>query len=292
MDLQTTYKVDGFDAPFTNVQHINTMAATSYEDFLKNVLENVKLSNPRIQNLPGFQKVKGNDRPIAIVGGGPSIKTQIEEIKKFNTIIVAGSAHDFLRDNNITPTYGVICDPDPVSIKYYTKLDTETTYMIATSCDKEIMNHFKSHQLVLWHCHEEQASIRIREVEPNYYGVAGGCTVGLRSICIAILLGYNNIHLFGFDSCLGEEDNAHHAYSFATEAEEDYGVVHTIKLGKDKPGEKSYKCIGYQLAQAHHFKEFYQAHCNLFTPTFHGKGMLPDLVELMHQEAKTQETIQ
>ncbi len=290
------HHVDGFDAPFTNVVHINTMAATPYEDFIKNCLENIKLKVPRLQNLPGFQKVKGKNKKIAIVGGGPSVKTQIEKIREFNTIIVAGSAHDFLRENNITPTYGVICDPDPVSINYYKNLDTETTYLIATSCDPKIINHFKDHQLVLWHCHEEQAAQELRKVEESYYGIAGGCTVGLRSICIAIMLGYSNIHLFGFDSCLGE-NKEHHAYGFSTEAEEDYGITHKIKLGKDEPGEKTYTCIGYQLAQAHHFKAFYFEHFKLFTPTFHGEGMLQDLGAMMKIEvekhiASQKETIQ
>lgn len=285
--IEEKYHVPGFDVPFTPVKIINTQAATSADVFLNNVLENIKLKVPRFEQLPGFQKIKGNNKPIAIVGGGPSVKTQIEKIKEFKTIIVAGSAHDWLIEQGIIPTYGVICDPDPVSINYYKKLDSEVTYLIATSCDPKIVEHFKDHSLVLWHCHSEDAAVKIKEVEKEYYGIAGGCTVGLRSLCIAILLGYNNVHLFGFDSCLGVEDNSHHAYGFSTEAEEDYGITHKIMLGKDKPGEKVYTCIGYQLAQAHHFKEFYFAHYNLFTPTFHGEGMLQDLAVMLKAEVET-----
>jgi len=296
-NVPEAYHVDGFDAPFTPVKLINTQAATSASVFLENVLENIKLKVPRLEHLPSFRKIKGNDHPIAIVGGGPSVKTQIEKLKEFKTIVVAGSAHDYIISQGIKPTYGVICDPDPVSINYYTKLDTETTYLIATSCDPKIVNHFKEHQLVLWHCHSEEASIEIKKVEKEYYGVAGGCTVGLRSLCIAILLGYNNIHFFGFDSCLGLEDNSHHAYGFSTEQEEDYGITHKIKLGKDRPDKKTYTCIGYQLAQAHHFKEFYFEHYNIFTPTFHGDGMLQDLGAMLKLEveahiAKQKETLQ
>jgi len=296
-NIPEMHHVDGSDAPFTPIKVINTQAATSADTFLDNVFTNIKIKVPRLQSLPGFQKIKGKDKPIAIVGGGPSLKTQIEELKKFKTIIVAGSANDYIMSQGIIPTYGVICDPDPVSINYYSKLDTEAIYLIATSCDPKIVNHFKDHQLVLWHCHTEEAAIKIKEVEPEYYGVAGGCTVGLRSVCIALLLGYSNIHFFGFDSCLGIEDNAHHAYGFSTEQEEDYGITHKIRLGKDKPGEKVYTCIGYQLAQAHHFKEFYFTHFNLFTPTFHGDGMLQDLGAMLKTEveahvSKQRETLQ
>lgn len=291
------HHVPGFEAPFTPVKVVNTQAATSIDVFLENVLTNIKLKVTRFQNLPGFQKVKGNDKPIAIVGGGPSVKTQIDKIKEFKTIIAAGSCNDYLMSQGVVPTYGVICDPDPVSINYYTKLDTEVIYLLATSCDPKIIDHFKDYQRVLWHCHSEEAAIKIREVEPEYYGVAGGCTVGLRSLCIALLLGYNNIHFFGFDSCIGIEDNSHHAYGFSTEAEEDYGVVHKIKLGKNAPGDKTYHCIGYQLAQAHHFKSFYFEHFNLFTPTFHGEGMLQDLGAILKAEvdnhiAKEREKLQ
>ena len=65
--------------------------------------------------------------------------------------------------------------------------------------------------------------------------MGGGCTIGLRSISIAILLGYTNIHFFGFDSCL-DTDGTGHAYSLSTEDEVlgligENGKIHKVRLG-------------------------------------------------------------
>jgi len=84
-------------------------------------------------------------------------------------------------------------------------------------------------------------------------------------------------------SCNGVEEADHHAYDFQNEVEKDYiGGFMDLKLGlEDGPDKKVYKVAGYQLAQAHHFKDFYGDYGNFFTPVFHGDGLLPDLWKLM-----------
>jgi len=85
-------------------------------------------------------------------------------------------------------------------------------------------------------------------------------------------MGYKEIHLYGFDSCLGE-NQTHHAYNFS-DHREDLGVLREVKL--DVPDSKTYICAGYHLAQVENFMKFYDVAKNFFRPVFHGEGYMQD----------------
>lgn len=279
MQMEKEQVVNGKDnTAFFPLQGVNTTTATAYDDILANVKKNVKRNLPRLHQLPEFHKVKGHNKPIALVGGGPSLKYYLDDIRQYRTIFACGSSHDYLRENNINLAYAGICDPDPLSIKYFQKLDAETKYLIASNCDDKIFEHLKNHQVVMWHCHSDQ--FKTEEIEPGYQAVGGGCTIGLRAICIAMILGYTNIHLFGYDSCLGEDESSH-AY-----LAEDVGEIYEIKVGtKDKLSEnaKIFKCAGYQLAQADQFIDFYKKQREFFTPTIYGDGLIAEIMKHENQ---------
>jgi hypothetical protein len=277
---------------FTRLDLVQTHAATAIETSIENVRYNLKKGYPRFRDLPEFRKVKGPNKKIAFVGGGPSVKHYVDDIKQFRTVVACGSANDWVMQNGITPTYSIICDPDPVSINYFQHLDTETKYLIASCCDPKIFEHLKEHQIILWHCDSDEQRSELQKIDPTYDAIGGGCTVGLRAISIAIMLGYSNHHYFGYDSCLGEDD-AHHAYGFSTK-EEELGKIYTVKVGDDKGHDenaKAYRCAGYQLAQAYHFREFYQHFAHYFKPIFYGDGLLPATMRQINKGLKLERTV-
>lgn len=285
--VQNTETQNG--APFFPLAGISTNAATPSTKQFENLKENIKLGLPRLKNQPEFHKVKGFDVPIALVGGGPDLVNQLEELKKFRTIICAGSPHDFLIKNNIVPTYAVMCDPDSVGLNYFKIPHTETKYLLSSGCDPLIFKHFENYQRVLWHCHSDDyltEEFNMREVDPEYDAIGGGCTVGLRSMSIALCLGYSNVHFFGYDSCLGS-DKSGYAYDLSTQKEkDDLGQIYAVKKGfldENKPGEDTYYCLGYHIAQTEQFKDFWSTHHEYMVPTFHGKGLLPDMINMIQK---------
>lgn len=280
------------NVPFYPLAGISTTAATPSTQQFENLKQNIKLGLPRLKNQPEFHKVKGFEIPIALVGGGPDLINQLEELKKFRTIVACGSSHDFLIKNNIIPTYAVMCDPDPVGLNYFQFPHTETKYLLSSGCDPLIFKHFENFQRILWHCHSDDyltEGFNIKEIDPEYDAIGGGCTVGLRSLSIAMCLGYSNINFFGFDSCLGS-DGSGYSYNLSTEKEkEDQGKIYLIKKGfitESKPEDGVYYCLGYHLAQAEQFKDFWAAHHEYFVPTFHGKGLLPDMINMVQKREK------
>lgn len=311
MDMEHPIHLDGhipegaFIPPpgsITRVAGITTNAATSTNVQFEQIEENLKLGLPLLATLPEFNKVKGKNKKIALVGGGSSLKDEklLKELSMFKTIMACGSVHDYLITQGIIPTYASNCDPDAVCAGYYTKSDTEVKYLIASNAAKEVLDTLKDKQIVLWHCHSDEIKEKMIELETktykrDYQAVGGGCTVGLRSISIALCLGYSNIHLFGFDSCMGADGSDHHAYDWANPEVESKLIerVHKIQIGTEegplKDG-KHYYVAGYQLAQMENFKDFYSRHKEYFMPTFHGKGALHDYYKLIKSlESKNQE---
>lgn len=279
--------------PFVRLGGCTTVAATPSTIAFKNIKENLKGNYIRLQKLPEFKKLKG-DLPIALVGGGPDVKNHLEEIKKFKTIISCGSSHDFLIENHIIPTYSTLCDPDPVSINYLKNKHLEVKYLLASACDPKIYSHLKDCPIAMWHCHSDDYNDKMKEIEDPYEGVGGGCTIGLRSVSIALMFGYKNIHFFGFDSCLDTYKQGY-AYELSSQEEKDaVGEIYQIKMGmgEDSPVEKIYHCAGYHLAQAEHFRLFLSHHGDMFNPTFHGEGLLPDLINMIQTEARKLRTLQ
>jgi hypothetical protein len=270
---------------FQKLEVVNTQAATPSSITKLKILDNLKRNLPTLHGMPEFKQIKSE--PIALIGGGPSVSNYIEEIKGFKYTIACGSAHDFCVKNNIIPTYATACDPDPITANYLTKPQIWTKYLIASGCDKKVFDYLKGFSTYIWHCHSDDYMDMRAQMGGEYQAVGGGCTVGLRSLSIALMLGYWDIHFYGFDSCMGD-NLEHHAYDFSDETEE-IGQIYTVRFGNEKNSfkEKDYKCAGYQLAQASHFKEFYSQYCNVFKPTFHGDGLLPAMVRhIQNEEAR------
>lgn len=264
---------------FHKLDQVNTVTATAQDEILSNIKANIKRNLTRLHHLPEFHKVKGFNKKIALVGGGPSLKYYLDDIRQFRTVFACGSCNDYLMSNGIIPTYAGICDPDPLSINYYQKLDTEVKYLVASGCDSKIFEHLKKHQIVMWHCHSD--AYKPEDIEEGYQAVGGGCTIGLRAINIALILGYNNIHLFGFDSCMSDDVESH-AYQA-----EDVGTLYSIKVGNDNEldySSKTFKVAGYQLAQAYNFIDMYKKCSDIFVPTIYGNGLLAAIIENMNKQ--------
>ena len=112
--------------------------------------------------------------------------------------------------------------------------------------------------------------------------IGGGCTVGLRAMMIALTFGYGNFHLFGFDTCLPDEET-HHAYEFATDRE-DVGKVTRIRLGSTEG--KEFLMADYHIAQLFDFKTMLKAQARRMRITVHGGGALAEIMRFGCEQAQ------
>lgn len=271
-DTHLTQQIGDKDG-YCLINKITATTATSNEDIKANIAFNIKRNVLRIENYHHFKKI--TDTPIAIVGGGPSLKYNLNKLREFQIILIAGSAHDYLVSKDIVADYCALCDPSPLTLGYIKAPQPHTTYFLASGCDPLVFDKLKNNKVYLWHCYTDLNKDYFYELEPTCHMIGGGCTIGLRSINIAIMLGYYNIHLFGFDGCLSEKEE-NYAYPIV-DKEELKGISNIFNIKLDYDSDKKYKVVGYQLAQADHFKDFLYKYSNMVNFTFHGDGLLRDL---------------
>lgn len=250
---------------YVKIDGVDIHTATPVESLKANILKNNSRGHSEVQDLNEWRK----GMPIAIVGGGPSLADTLDELRKYKYIMACGSVYDYLVENNIIPTWCVVCDADPVVNKYLTKKDIDTKFLVASQCSEETFEFLHDKFVYIWHASGTN-------MEENTFGgdkilIGGGCTVGTRAMALALGFGYTNLQLFGFDTCV--ENNKHHAYDFQTE-EETVGDIIPVKV--EETG-KEYLVARYMLAQIFDFKQMCETYS--FEINVHGRGILKDLVE-------------
>mgnify|MGYP001180821029 FL=1 len=151
------------------------------------------------------------NEPIAIVAFGPSLHDTWREIAKFKTIFTCSGSHKFLLERDIIPTYHLDSDPRAHKTKMLGKLHGSTQYLVASISHPSYIEYLKQQDISkirLWHIFlpENEGLAALPREEPL---ITGGDTIGPRTMKIARLMGYTNMHFFGFDGCVDEKGSSH-----------------------------------------------------------------------------------
>lgn len=223
-----------------------------------NVAANLKRDLPRLHDLPDRRKSKLM-APIALVGGGPSLKKTLNELRAFPDIMVCSSAHDYVVKQGFSPKYAVVCDAHPVTASFLQHPVKDCTYLIASMCDVTVFDALKDHNVIMWN-----ATCGDRDAFNGEPSIDGGCTGILRAILIADYLGWTNQHFFGLDSSF--EDDVEYAYEGNPE--------NTSPIIDAKVRGHWFKSTGSWLGQAEHFREMCVTMRHVFIPTVHGNGLI------------------
>lgn len=273
--------------PLEALKKIDKVEITTAVDtsvIISNILDAKKRNLTPIYDNPAWRE----EMPIAIVGGGPSLSSQLDNLRKYKYIMACGSVHDYLIENNIMPTWCIICDPDPLMLNYLKKIQLNCQYLIASQCAPELFDRFiyipylgYKPKVFMWHCGGDK-------FDPKTFGdsevsLGGGCTVGTRAMVMALSFGYNIQHLFGFDTCL--DGDKHHAYEFNDPNVETVGHIVQIQL-EDNPDSKKFLVAGYMLGQFFDFKNLLGRYANKIKVTIYGDGLLKHLMDIAIEKSK------
>ncbi len=174
-------------------------------------------------------------KSAAIVGGGPSLEAtfpSLQAFKKSGGIVFApNKSHDWLingkrstdRKNRwvrkpLIPNYGVLVDPSP-HIETYMTPHQDVSYLLGAILDYHCYLKFlrANSKVYTWiPTYNEDASDIMMCAEkwpkrPMQF-ISGGSTVGLRTIGLAVSMGVEDIHLYGFDSAYAPKTKDLYAY--------------------------------------------------------------------------------
>ena len=174
--------------------------ANSVEDISRNIEHALTLDY-----IPYGDLIGAKSGAVAIVGSGPSLKTNWHELRNFKgDIIACNAACQFLLEKGITPTYMFCFDADPLVLEFFTP-HKEITYLMASRCVPNAFEVLKGCRVVLWHAAGDE---RIREIlearKVNEPMVTGGSAAVTRAMMLAMPIGYTEVHIYGGDSSFAE----------------------------------------------------------------------------------------
>jgi len=261
----------------TRIEGCKVTTATSTEDILNNIKVSRLLQLPELHTLQEWRE----HMPIAIVGGGPSLKYNLETLRKYKYIMACGSVHDYLIENNIIPTWCIVCDPDPLVNTYMKHRQDSIKYLIASQCSPETFDYLKFFRLYVWHAFGSNVDVPLFGEDTILIG--GGCTVGTRAMVMAMGFGYFTQHLFGMDTCLSD-DYKHHSYEFNDPVKETIGTIHEIKMGG--PDSPTFKVAGYMLGQLFDFQNLLKLHSEVLNITVIGDSLLKYTMDEANRRAE------
>jgi hypothetical protein len=167
-----------------------------------NVSKNVALGLPEVKS-----------PPAVICGGGPSLGETLDSIRELKSagakIFALNNTAKFLTENGIKPDVQVIVDPRPQNVEFLEKQWADEV-LLASQCHPDLFERCKKigYPVRLWHACTEGIE---KYIKPESFRIGGGLTVGLSSLCLVHLLGFREIHLFGYDSSHAKGKS--HAYS-------------------------------------------------------------------------------
>lgn len=226
-----------------------------------------------------------HDKPIVIVGGGPSLKKSLGRIRLHalngHEVWTLNGVHDYLIERGVIPDALVMLDSRPENVEFVRKPNPYVTYYIAARCHPDVFAALDGYEVRLWHPIIDQdrdmeivrecAPFRLNSDKPVAQLVGGGSTVGLRAMYLAWwILGFTEFHIYGFDSSY--EDGDGHAYQQALN-----GADNVIRITAH---DKEFLTTSWMANQARGFVDqmgqMIPRGCEVFV---YGDGLLPFLVE-------------
>ena len=231
----------------------------------KKRLQNIESAIAR--DIPWMDAERQHGGRWNICAGGPSLRKEVSKIRKAKGVIVSvNGTHDYLLSKKIKPDYFILTDPREHNVRFVRKARKGIIYLISADCDPKVFDALEGYDCRIWFPMDYELPVPV--------SIGGGTTVGLRAINIGYTLGYNDIHLWGFDGCVKEH---HHAYPQPENDDEPTKVVHYE--GKD------YTMTNWQIAQADNFDEMMRKyHLNI---TVHTQGVIKHIGEYNASRRRT-----
>ena len=220
------------------------------------------LNLPRLRVVPVAQT-----KSLAIIGGGPSLNDTYTDIGKCDVVMSCGSTHDHLTRLRVRSNYHLECDPALPQVKYYQTNKVGCTYLIASRCHASMFQVLKHKKVILWHMWEEDLG---REHYRGELAIKGAISCVLCALCVAMAMGFKDIHFFGFDSSFPSGDK-HHAYD-----SEESAQMLTTRLGDPETGPQ-FLTTSTWIAQARTFHDMQKCWGHEFKATIHGNGMIAEM---------------
>ena len=188
---------------------LDVVGNTEPDVLLGNVQRSVKRS------LPWFDFDESSQGSVCLVGGGPSLVDTIDQLKARHQngakVWAMNGSYDHLQSQGIIPDVMVMLDARPENVRFVQNPQQSTTFYITSQCDDAVFDALEGYKVVLVHANTPGVYELLEHEKARPVHLMGGfTTVGILSLILAKLQGFERIFLFGMDSSY--RDGKHHAY--------------------------------------------------------------------------------
>ncbi len=186
-----------------------------------------RLVNSTRYKIPHLEVVEPHKGRCVIVGGGPSVNAEFDNLKEIaegSTVCSINGAHNWLVKRGIIPDIHVVYDFDIENIEDCLDgpIHQDTIYYIGSHCHENLYKQLEDYKVILYHAYAipEEYTNALNLLFPNEVKVGGGFLTLFRTIAIAKILGYRNFNLFGVDSSFEGESSHVNGYTCANKEKE------------------------------------------------------------------------
>jgi hypothetical protein len=189
---------------------VQVVCNTSDDELYRNIRRNAAL------DLSWAGMHHAHDRVAVLCGGGPSLADHIDEIRvHFEAgaqVFAMNGAASFLRKHGIESAQ-VLADAKPETASLVD--EDGWHFYVASQCDAATVDRARdAGGVTMWHLAIDEEIDRLfpehRRKAGGYALIGGGASVGNSALCLAYVLGYRRMEVYGYDS--SHRGTESHAY--------------------------------------------------------------------------------
>lgn len=247
---------------------------TSLEGFFANIDQNSRL------DFPFLTLSEPHGRDAVLVGGGPSIKDDVELVRwrqqNGATVFAMNGAATWLLKQGIEADWLVMADARPENVRFLRGYPAKG-YLISSQCSPILFEGLPKDRTIVWHIGVDGVENHIHR-DGMHALVGGGVTTGLCALVLAEIMGHRTLHLYGFDS--SDREGQAHAYE-QHETDEEKMRFTVWCNGRE------FVCSAAMYAQAMRFKVLAPQMADKgITINVSGDGLLPHMARSMQGAAR------
>ena len=187
------------------------------------ILEQVEANSLR-RDVPNLQTREYTPKIMVYVGGGPTIKKFLDEIKskceddKYD-VFTSNKTCSYLLSKGIKPNFHLIVDPTEKKVKDLDYADDSIPLVLGLQCHPALFDFAKKRGREVWKFlaasitnddgrnDRQAAKEACHAADPNMMGIGGGSMCGTRMLYFASARGYRRIEYYGMDGSIEMKDN-------------------------------------------------------------------------------------
>lgn len=239
----------------------------------ESIVENVRINAAR--GLPELQQQAWTDKPLIVVGGGPSLHDYLPFLKAFRPdchVLAINGAYKFLRSQGIAPEHFLLIDSRPDNVIHVDSPHGGTNHFLASQVHPKVFEALRDHNITLFHLGTEATYEALKGTGEHTFSAGPIGMASVHAVYLGAALGYRTQFLFGYD--------------FSHKAGETYAFEQPMNKDDDA-FEVTLNGVKYQttLALARTAEQFAKAitpiisGCNLDIRMF-SSGLLPEMLKI------------